>query len=519
MTPRSTSPVSVLASFVLILMGASPTFAQAPDSGAAAAHPSGQQPSQERPQVFFPMADQPQMEMHHHGQIPKVMPHFPHLGDSQRVVSGPIYQLEELERMAISNNPTLAQTQRAIEAARGRERQTGLYPNPVVGYSGDEIRGGSYGGGEQGFFFEQPIILGGKLGLNRKVGAAEVKIRQAEAEAQKHRVENDVRTAYYHVLAAQERLAIQRDLVGIAQTTVRIVHQLGNVGQADETEILEAESEEQRLEIATGITEHILRRQWSMLVSVIGAPSLPEGGVAGRIDTEQSPLNEGQLLASLLVQSPAVRSAQAGVERAEAALVRAKRENVPDLTVRGGLRQSYESLNTVPGRIVGLQGIAEVGVHLHLWDRNQGGIAAETAGLDAAREEVRRVELMLRDRFAMYAEDYGSARLAAERYRTEILPRLERAYKLMTEQYGVMTASFIRVLTLQQMLYENESSYVDALERAWTSSIALRGFLLEGALISPGSTEIHMPMAGRESRETIGGDIRSFSRSSDLISR
>jgi len=87
----------------------------------------------------------------------------------------------------------------------------------------------------------------------------------------------------------------------------------------------------------------------------------------------------------------------------------------------------------------------------------------------------------------MYKEDYLSSRLIADKYRVEILPRLERAYKLMIEQYGLMTASFIRVLILERMLYENETAYVDALERSWTSSIALRGFLLEGSLDSQNS--------------------------------
>jgi outer membrane protein TolC len=82
----------------------------------------------------------------------------------------------------------------------------------------------------------------------------------------------------------------------------------------------------------------------------------------------------------------------------------------------------------------------------------------------------------------MYTEDYRSARLTADRYRTEILPRLERAYALMTRQYGEMTASFIRVLNLQRMLYENETDYIEALEHAWISSVALRGFLLDGSL-------------------------------------
>ncbi len=520
MRSPSARSVTVLASSLLMLLGAKMALAQTAGSGTAATQQgSGQQPSQRRPRVFFPMAEQPQMEMHHHGEIPEVMPQFPRLGNSQRVVTGPIYQLEELERMATAHNPTLAQAQRAIEAARGRELQMGLYPNPVVGYIGEELRGGSYGGCEQGFFVEQPIILGGKLGLNRKVGAAEVKERQAEADAQRHRVENDVRMAYYHVLAAQERLALERDLVGIAQSMVHVVHQLGNVGQADETEILEAETEEQRMEIAAGIAERMLKRQWTILVSVIGLPSMPEGGVAGRIDAELPSLDEGQLLASLLAESPAVRSAQASVERTQAALRRARHEPIPDLTLRGGLQQNYEPLNGPLGRKVGLQGIAEIGVHLHLWDRNQGGIAAEQAGLETARDEINRVELMLRDHFAMYAEDYSSARLTAERYRIEILPRLERAYKLMTEQYGAMTASFIRVLILQRLLYENETAYTDALERTWTSSVALRGFLLEGALLSPASMGMQLPASGPGQKESLGESSRIFGELPNLLSQ
>jgi outer membrane protein, heavy metal efflux system len=491
---------------LLVAVGACAAVSQAPAPvpvPPSAAQEKEHKPKQ-RPEVFFPMTDQPEMEMHHHGQISVVMPQFPRLGDSQRVVSGPIYELNDLEKMASAHNPALAQAQREIQAARARTLQSGLYPNPTVGYRGDEIRGGSYGGGEQGFFVQQPIILGGKLALDRKVRGAEEKLREVDADAQHQRVENDVRMAYYRVLAAQERLALKRSILAISQSTVRIVGQLGRVGQADETEILEAEAEEQRMEIAVGIAEQMLRREWTMMVSVVGVPSLPAGGVAGRIDADLPPLDQEQLLASLLSQSPAIRSAQAGVEHAEASLQRAKREPIPDLVVQGGLQQNLESLGVSQDRKVGLQGFAEVAVQLHLWDRNQGAIAAESSGVEAAREEARRVELELRNRFAMYAEDYGSSRLIADKYRVEILPRLERAYKLMVEQYGQMTASFIRVLILERMLYENETAYVDALERTWTSSIALRGSLLEGSLAATSSGSSGAASSARDVVPPIG---------------
>src|SRR6266446_10682652 len=84
-------------------------------------------------------------------------------------ISDPTLRLEDLEQMALKNNPTLSQAAAEIRAASGRKQQAGLYPDPTVGYEGAEIRGGSFRGGEQGFFVQQNIVLGGKLGLSRQV--------------------------------------------------------------------------------------------------------------------------------------------------------------------------------------------------------------------------------------------------------------------------------------------------------------------------------------------------------------
>jgi outer membrane protein TolC len=77
--------------------------------------------------------------------------------------------LEELQQMALQNNPTFTQASANIRAAEGREQQSGLYPNPTVGYQGEQIRGGSFRSGEQGFFIQQSIVTAGKLRLNRNI--------------------------------------------------------------------------------------------------------------------------------------------------------------------------------------------------------------------------------------------------------------------------------------------------------------------------------------------------------------
>ena len=55
--------------------------------------------------------------------------------------AGGALRLEDLERMALDNNPTIAQAAAGIRAAEGRTLQAGLYPNPIMGYIGEEISG------------------------------------------------------------------------------------------------------------------------------------------------------------------------------------------------------------------------------------------------------------------------------------------------------------------------------------------------------------------------------------------
>ena len=42
--------------------------------------------------------------------------------------------LEQLQQLALANNPTLAQAKAGVRAAAGRTRQAGLWPNPTIGY-------------------------------------------------------------------------------------------------------------------------------------------------------------------------------------------------------------------------------------------------------------------------------------------------------------------------------------------------------------------------------------------------
>jgi len=139
-----------------------------------------------------PMHMNQQMQ-HHHGDVPLVKPEYPRMGRSQENATAPLVTLEQVEKMASETNPTLRQAEAEIRAAKARQQQVGLYPNPSVGYTGDEIRGGSVGGGKQGFFVQQTIVTAGKLGRSREVSGAESKLAEIEAQEQQTRVTTAVK--------------------------------------------------------------------------------------------------------------------------------------------------------------------------------------------------------------------------------------------------------------------------------------------------------------------------------------
>ncbi|HYL15819.1 MAG TPA: TolC family protein [Terriglobales bacterium] len=392
-------------------------------------------------------------------------------------------RLEEIEQVALANNPTVAQVQANLRVATGLARQAGLYPNPTVGYYGDEIRGGYLGGGKQGGFVSQTIVLGGKLGAARRVADLQASQVETSGQIQRLRILNNVRALFYQVLAAQRLVEVRQNLATLAGDATQTSYQLGNVGQADRPDILQAEVEQQQANVSLRIAQQSLQASWRVLAAVIGKPGLPLARLEG--DLEAIPdLNYEESVATTLRESPEVKLAQQGVETAEASLGQAKKAPIPDLQVTGILAQNYEPLETTR-RPIGLQGGAQVGVQIPIFNRNQGNVAAAKGEIESAKQELARLKLQLERDLAAMFRDYDSARVIVQQYKTEMLPRAEQAYKLYQTTYQRMAAAYPQVLISQRTLFQLEADYIQALDNAWQSSLVIRGFGLMDGLSQP----------------------------------
>jgi outer membrane protein, heavy metal efflux system len=401
--------------------------------------------------------------------------------------------LAELEQMALTDNPTLAQAASEVRAATARKVQGGLYPNPTVGYEGEQIRGGIQGGGEQGFFVGQNIVLGGKLGLNRNILEQEKRQAQVEAEEQRQSVINNVRMFYYQALAAQELVDLRHKLSKLAQDAIETSRQLSNVGQADQPDVLQAEVEGEQEELAIAAAEQKQNRVWRELAAMIGKPEMPLTHLAGNLE-ELPEGNPDEWLQTIVRESPAVKIAQLGLLKAEASLARAKREPIPNLQLRAGVEKNLE-LEAITNHAIGLQGFAEVGVQIPIFNRNQGNIGAAKADFERSQQEVRRVRLVLQERAAALLQNYATSRLTVESYRDRMIPRARKAYELYSKSYSGMAAAYPQVLIAQRTLFQLQTNYITVLEDLWVNSVALQGFLLTDGLESPSrASEMDRPV-------------------------
>ena len=421
----------------------------------------------------------PQQHEHPQGataQTPPVGTSSPAPAVSQ-AAAGKRMRLEDLEQMALRRNPGLSQAAAGVRTAEALRRQAGLYPNPMVGYNGEDInRGAVFNYGAHGVFAEQRLVTGGKLGIQRGLAEQDIAFSKAAAEAERLRVLNTVRSLYYQALGEQRLFTVRTQLARLARRAVQTTSELANVGQADRPDVFAVDIEAQRLELGLVQARNALQRSWRQLAAVTGNPQLEPATLEG--DLEALPKLEFDAeLARIYEQSPEIRAAQVGTTRSELAVRQARAAVTPDVVTRGGLHYNRERLE-LGGRSVGWQAHVEVGVQIPIFNRNQGNIAAARAEAERAAFAVERARLELRSRLASAFREYQDSLAAIERYKTQMIPSAQRAYDLYLNSFRQMAAAYPQVVITQRNLFQLQEDYVATLVSAWQRAVEIQSLLI-----------------------------------------
>ena len=395
-----------------------------------------------------------------------------------RAIQSGRYNLMQLKQLAREHNPTLRQALDQVKGEEGKALQAGLWPNPTIGYLGEQIGLKGTAGEYQGGYLQQRIVLGGKLGLSQQKYEARADAARNYVEAQRLRVENDVETSFYEALGADVKLQIYDELMGMAKDEYKTTEELANIGKKTQADLKMASVKLQKARLDRFMAENERRNQRGSLGAVLGFP-VDAVVLEGKPDDQVAqPLPDWEaLLQRTLDKSPQILAALDKLRSDEITVLREEAEPIPDLVLEGGAGS-----NNVDHQVVYRAGLS---LEIPLFDRNQGTIQQAKADLERQRGEVERLRLRLTRDFASEYSQFLTEYQRVLNYQEAILPRSLQAYDMKLKMYKVQRIDWTDVLETQEEYLKNRLEWIDYLVEFQRHRVAVQGFLLKDGLIAP----------------------------------
>jgi outer membrane protein, heavy metal efflux system len=381
--------------------------------------------------------------------------------------------LSELEAIALKNNPTLSQAASRVHALQGKMVQAGLYPNPHVGYVGEEM-GNDHTAGMQGASVGQTYITGGKLQLSQATIAKEIAQSQWACQTQRLRVLSDVRLSYLEFLTARQSVDLHAQLLEIGRAGLKAAESLHKAQEVSRVDILQAKIEADSAAMQWRDAQFRKLAAGRRLAAVLGAGEVDLSQLEGNLELGPPLITWEDSIARLRSQSPELARSRLGVERARYALDREIAGRKPDVDAEIRVMHNNENSDNIASFNVGLP--------LPLWNRNQGNIARAQAELNAACFEVQRIELQIQERLTTVFRRYENARNQVDTYARDLLPSAKESLDLASAGYRQGEIPYLDLLTAQRTFFRVKMAYLDALKDLQASSVLIEGMLLEGSL-------------------------------------
>lgn len=386
--------------------------------------------------------------------------------------------LASIEAMACANNPTLVQARAHTQGALGMAIQAGLWPNPRLAFTGENLGSDGRLGEFIGATVRQEVVTAHKQQLSRAKYLARTRVAEWVAVEQQYKVLNDLRTHFFHTLGQQQVVEIQRELLKTAEDELLTRREQYNVGQANQAEVHQANIELQQQRLMLLAAENELRALWQSMTALAGV-DLPFGTLAGPLESEFGLIEWSQALRRMMVESPQLQGARAKMDADRMQLERELVQSVPNLAVATGAGQDYTS---VPSRAVGF---AQLELDVPIWNRNEGTVREARSDLARQQSEIRRVALLLRNGLAVVYGKYITASQHVQNYRDGILPEARQAYAVLLDSYGEDRVRWSDVLAAQRNYFNLRVEYIKHLVELRENEVKIIGYLLHGGLEAP----------------------------------
>jgi len=390
--------------------------------------------------------------------------------------------------LATNHNPALAAAGYQVEAADARMAQAGRWANPelefdVENFGGrDDLRG--FESTESTLLISQSLQIGGKIKRGRKVAESDVAIAGRDRESVVLDVRALTTAAFYSVLTAQERLALSRELLDLAQTFADTVDARVEAGKVSPVEATRA-----KMEVAA-VRVHLIRATRALevarvrLSSMWGASNADFRHAAGKLPrpVDRPAWSE---LRGLVESTPDMRALGHQLERSERVVALEKSFRIPDLTVAAGPRRFSETGDSA--------WVAGISLPLPVFDSNRGARRAAEFELESTRRNIEAARVGIETGLVSVVQRLDAAVEIASSMKTEVVPAATSALEAVEIGYTEGKFGFLDVIDAQRTLFDARSLLLDSAAEYALAKVDLErliGLELDAAEGIPSSTMV-----------------------------
>jgi len=375
-------------------------------------------------------------------------------------------------RIALANHPALQAAAMRVEAAHGRRTQTSLWPNPSFVFEGEALGSDAGRGGETIYKIEQAFPTGERRARAEAVARADAARAEIESVGAAFDVAAFVRHAFIAVVAAGERTASRRELLGLADEILAAVEAQIEAGVGAEPDRLRAVVVRERAALALRRAEKEEAAARDALANAMGLDSLSEAPILGSLQPDAAPPPHDDALRIALTHNARIRAAESRVERARREHDLARAGAAPEVVGAIGPRYSDPDNDTTLD--VGL------GVEIPIYDRNQGAISAAVAERTGAAADLAGVRLSVMNDMRAARAEYEAALLSVDAHEDALLPAAERSLRLTEEAHRAGKIDYLRLIDAQQVYVETRLGLLDALEALRHAAVSIEHIMQDG---------------------------------------
>ena len=363
--------------------------------------------------------------------------------------------------LALLYNPELQAFSYEIRSREALALQSSLLPNPELDMEVENFAGGKevqgFEASEITVQIRQLFLTAGKRAKRTRAALLEADLAAQEYEVIRTLIFRDVVQAYVAVLAAQEKVALNEELVRIARTFVESIDRRVRAGKISPAEAARARVALSNTELDLNQARIELDAAKKQLASTWGSSTAVFERVVGKLDTITQTIPPQETLEKLILQNPLLVRQALAIQQRQAVLELERANRIPDGIVSAGVRQ-LNDLNT-RAFVMGLS------VPLTIFNRNQGMIQAARYQVLQARQQKQAVEIQLKTQLS---DSYARLKIAHSNVlilKNNILPQAQRAFDTIQEGYLMGKFDFLDVLDAQRTLFEVRARYLNALQQ------------------------------------------------------